>query len=77
LAVDAEDTTRKVDTSFSIIRAHTPMNRPLPEIEPASMYGDQPFMVNLRTRDLDALVPHLEAKGVKVAGCGRESRRAV
>jgi predicted enzyme related to lactoylglutathione lyase len=29
------------------------------------MYGDQPFMVNLRVRDIDAVLEHLAAKGVR------------
>lgn len=34
--------------------------------EPSDMYGDQPFMVNLRIRDLDGLVAHLEREGVTI-----------
>ena len=28
------------------------------------MYGDQPFMVNFRVRDLDALMTHLASNGI-------------
>jgi len=65
-SLDPDDPTRRLDTHFSIIRAQTPMNRPVPQPEPESMYGDQPFMVNLRTRDLDALVANLESRGVAI-----------
>ncbi len=30
-----------------------------------SMYGDQPFMVNLRVRDLDAVLAHLAERGLQ------------
>ena len=35
------------------------------EPEPESMYGDQPFMVNLRVRDLDAVLASLSARGIE------------
>jgi uncharacterized glyoxalase superfamily protein PhnB len=37
------------------------------EAEPAdeSMYGDQPFMINLRVRDLDAVLAHLAERGLQ------------
>jgi hypothetical protein len=89
-SLDPDDPTRRLDTHFSIIRAHTPMNRPVPQPEPESMYGDQPFMVNLRTRHLDALVSNLASRGVAILKRGtsrtasrvdprrgRQSRRAV
>ncbi|HKG20500.1 MAG TPA: VOC family protein [Blastocatellia bacterium] len=65
-ALDPADPARKLDTSFSIIRSKTPFGSPPPEVEPESMYGDQPFMLNLRTHDLDALADHLARGGARV-----------
>ena len=54
------------DTTFAIMKAPDDYARPVPDTEPDSMYGDQPFMVNLRTADLDALMADFEAKGVAI-----------
>ncbi len=62
--VDPEDSSRKVDTTFSIMKAKVPLPEGQAEREPESMYGDQPFMLNLRVRDLDTLLDYLESKGV-------------
>ena len=64
--LDPDDPAQRRDTTFSIMKAHASTEHPVPEEEPDSMYGDQPFMVNLRTDDLDALVAHLETKGVSI-----------
>lgn len=66
LAVDPGDSSHRLDTLFSIIKANTSFSRPAPAEEPESMYGDQPFMLNLRTDDLAALIAHLEETGVRV-----------
>ena len=57
---------RRAGTTLSIMKARFPTARPLPPEEPESMYGDQPFMVNLRVNDLDALVARLASGGVGV-----------
>lgn len=64
--LDPENPSSKLDTSFSILRSQVSTSKPAPEVEPDSMYGDQPFMVNFRTTDLDALTASLEVKGVRV-----------
>ena len=64
--LDPDDPERRRDTTFAIMQAEAPTARSVPDEEPESMYGDQPFMVNLRTDDLDALVAHLETKGVSI-----------
>ncbi len=64
-ALDPENPSRRLDTTFSIMSAHVQLPRPGGDPEPDNMYGDQPFMVNLRVRDLDALIERLESKGVK------------
>lgn len=65
--LDPDDPSRKLDTTFSILKAKQPFPRPGPyATEPESMYGDQPFMVNLRVRDMDALLAGLEAGGVEI-----------
>ena len=64
-ALDPENTTRKLDTTFSIMQASVPLPvRDRVEPEPENMYGDQPFMVNLRVRDIDATLDALASKGV-------------
>jgi catechol 2,3-dioxygenase-like lactoylglutathione lyase family enzyme len=66
--LDPADPSRRVDTSFAIMRAKVPTRHAAPATEPEGMYGDQPFMVNLRVRDIDATVRHLESKGVRILG---------
>ena len=78
--MDPEDPQRKMDTTFAIMQATIPLPKPEPktgsEAGPAgpeaevaesdeSMYGDQPFMVNLRVRDLDAVLAHLAERGLE------------
>ncbi len=64
--LDPADPARKLDTNFSIIKTKERFDSPPPEVEPDSMYGDQPFMVNFRTDDLDALAAHLGERGVRI-----------
>jgi glyoxylase I family protein len=64
-SVSEQDLALRLDTTFSIIRSERPFRQPAPESEPPMMYGDQVFMVNLRTPDLEALLAHLEARGVR------------
>ena len=63
--VDPEDTDRKLDTTFSIMQSKIDLPTRSAGEEPESMYGDQPFMVNLRVRDIDAVLEHLASKGVE------------
>ncbi|MEM8559191.1 MAG: VOC family protein [Bacteroidota bacterium] len=63
VAVDPDEPSRLRDSTFAIMQAKTTFPPPIVEGE-GETYGDQPFMVNLRTDDLDALVANLEAKGV-------------
>lgn len=88
-AADPADPSRRLDTTFAIMRSRMPHAPSDPgamsmdadqggdadrggdsdqggDEESESMYGDQPFMVNLRVGDLDALVEELEAKGIGV-----------
>ena len=64
-ALDAEDKERKVDTTFAIMQSKVPLPSPAGGEEPESMYGDQPFMVNLRVTDLEAVLAALADKGVE------------
>jgi catechol 2,3-dioxygenase-like lactoylglutathione lyase family enzyme len=67
--IDPEEPTRRMDTVFSIMQAKIELPSYAPEgEEPTDMYGDQPFMLNVRTRDIDKLVEHLESKGVEPIG---------
>lgn len=63
--LDPEEKTRRLDTTFSIMQATVELARHGVTEEPDSMYGDQPFMVNLRVRDLDAALDVLTSKGVQ------------
>ncbi len=66
VAADPQQPERRLDTTFSIMKAGFPTARPAPEREPESMYGDQPFMVNLRVNDLDAVAARLAAGRVRL-----------
>lgn len=60
---DLDDPTRKVDFHFGIMKAKPPLpERTPPSPEPTDagdMYGDQPFMLNIRVRSLDDALNHL------------------
>ncbi len=63
-ALDPEDASRRMDTTFAIMKAEIELDSEAPDEEPESMYGDQPFMVNLRVQDLDLVLAQLAAKDV-------------
>lgn len=70
MTLDRDDPTQKVDFHFGIMKAKTPLApHPVPDTEPCEpeqMYGDQPFMVGVKVKDMDAALGHLAAKGVNV-----------
>ncbi len=67
VAADPDGPDRVVDTTFAVMKA----KRPLPRMSPndgskqEDMYGDQPFMVNLRVRDMDAVLARLAERGIE------------
>jgi catechol 2,3-dioxygenase-like lactoylglutathione lyase family enzyme len=63
--LDPEDHSRKLDTTFALMQAKVQLPQRGGGPEPDDMYGDQPFMLNLRVRDIDAVLEHLAAKGVR------------
>ena len=67
VAADPEDAGWIMDTTFAIMKAKAPVPRMAANrgAGPEDMYGDQPFMVNLRVRDLDAVLAHLAQRGVE------------
>ena len=67
VAVDPEDSGWIADTTFAIMKAKAPVPRmtPHPGSSQEEMYGDQPFMVNLRVRDLDAVLAALAERGIE------------
>ncbi|MEM6783575.1 MAG: VOC family protein [Bacteroidota bacterium] len=67
-----DDTERRLDTTFAIMQAKADFPAPIVRGE-VETYGDQPFMVNLRVDDLDALLSSLEAKEVEVLARQDES----
>ena len=64
-ALDPEDSERKLDTTFSIMQSTVELSASGTGDEPESMYGDQPFMVNLRVRDLEGVLTHLAERSVQ------------
>ena len=65
-ALDPENTDRRLDTTFSIMKAKTRLPRAAANSNPKDMYGDQHFMVNLRVSDLDGLIQRLEKEGEQI-----------
>lgn len=63
--LDPDDAERRMDTTFAIMQAKVDLDAPVMDPEPDSMYGDQPFMTNLRVRDLEGVLAHLADKGVE------------
>lgn len=63
--LDPADPAKKLDTTFAIMQATVPLPSSKPDgPEPENMYGDQPFMINLRVRDLDSMLADLAAKDI-------------
>ncbi|MGI9264658.1 MAG: VOC family protein [Gammaproteobacteria bacterium] len=67
-APDSANPGHRLDTTLAIMRSKTGLPRPKKNQDPGDMYGDQHFMVNLRVRDLDALVESLQARGETILG---------
>lgn len=65
-ALDPQNPEVKFDTTFAIMKSPVSFAQTTPQDEPQSMYGDQPYMLNLRTGDLDALLQSLEEKSVTI-----------
>ncbi len=63
--LDPDNPANRLDTTFAIMRARKPMPSRDTEEEPDDMYGDQPFMLNLRVNDLDALLDDLKQQGIE------------
>lgn len=63
-ALDPDEPSRRVDTTFSIMKAEAELPPPATDEARESMYGDQPFMVNLRVRDLDGVLTGLAERGI-------------
>ena len=64
IAVDAEDKVTPRQTVFSIMKAKSPLPEMPANSDGEDMYGDQPFLVNLRVDDMDATLAHLATMGV-------------
>ena len=64
-ALDPDEPSRKLDTTFSIMKSKKDFPRWDQGEESEEMYGDQPFMINLRVREMDKLLAHLAEKGVQ------------
>ena len=67
VAADPNDAAWVMDTTFAIMKSKQAIPRMTPNQGrgQGDMYGDQPFMVNLRVRDLDAVLAHLAELGVE------------
>ena len=72
-ALDPVTPERRLDTTFSIIGSRVDFSRPVPINEPESMYGDQPYMVNLRTTNLESLIRNLKSMDVPILARSDES----
>jgi len=66
LGIETGRLIQEIRTTFAIMPASVRFSQQIPESEPQSMYGDQPYMLNLRTGDLEALLRSLEKQGVPV-----------
>ncbi len=63
--LDPNDASRKLDTTFAIMKATVPVEASIPDAgEPDNMYGDQPYMINIRVNDLDRLLADLATKNI-------------
>ena len=67
-ALDVDDPSVRRETVFSIMKAKSKVPSMPDNEDPKDMYGDQPYMVNLRVDDLDATLAHLETLGVESLG---------
>jgi len=63
--LDPQDGERRMDTTLAIMQATVELPERTVGGEPDSMYGDQSFMLNLRVRDLAAVLAHLAERGIR------------
>ena len=54
-----QDPDRRLDTTFAVMPSSGSLPRPPRNRDPGNMYGDQPYMVNLRVEDMDQMLAHL------------------
>lgn len=63
--LNPDNPAHRLDTTFAIMRSRMPLPSRDVQEEPEEMYGDQPFMLNLRVDDLDALLNDLRQRGIE------------
>ncbi len=64
--LDPNDPSTRLDTNFAIMQAKVDIPARAVDTEPDDMYGDQPYMINLRVRDMSATLARFKEKGVRV-----------
>ncbi len=65
ISLDKENTSKKIDFHFSIIKSNQSFNKDI-KTETESMYGDQNYMVNIRTEKLDQLLENIIAQNILI-----------
>lgn len=65
ITLDKEDPSNKIDFHFSIMKANRSFKKDV-QIESESMYGDQNYMLNIRTENLTELINYLEKNNVMI-----------
>jgi predicted enzyme related to lactoylglutathione lyase len=63
--LDQEDQSKKIDFHFAIMKGNESYKREVKE-ESDNMYGDQNYMLNIRTENLENLISHLTENGVVI-----------
>lgn len=63
--LDKDDNSKKIDFHFAIMKSNSSNKREISS-EPDSMYGDQNYMINIRTENLENLLNHIKANSVNV-----------
>ncbi|MAT56509.1 MAG: glyoxalase [Ignavibacteriae bacterium] len=63
--LDQEDQSKKIDFHFAIMKGNESYKREVKE-ETDNMYGDQNYMLNIRTENIENLISHLTENGVVI-----------
>lgn len=65
ITLDKANTSKKLDFHFSIIRANQSFKKESPK-ESKSMYGDQNYMINIRTENLEKLLENIRNHNIEI-----------
>ena len=70
---DDNNPKRRLDTTFSIMKAKKPIAKKVNNDDKTDMYGDRNYMLNLRLEDMQETLKHLKENDVEILSSMDES----